>query len=98
MAGRPKLFTCPSCRHTYLGHDPVEDCPRCGYDYRPKTGFRWDIVGYLVVILALLSFALMSSYYRESVPITPTVQSDETEKLPGSRQMPFRSPYEERGR
>jgi len=90
----PKLFTCPSCRHTYLGHDPVPDCPRCGHDYRPKPGFRWDVLAYLVVIMALLSFVLMSSYYREMVPI-PTKQVDDREKLPGARDAPFHSPYDE---
>lgn len=94
---RPKLFTCPSCRHTYLGHDPVPDCPHCGYDYRPKEGFRWDVVAYLVVIMALLSFFLISSYYRETIRM-PTVYTNEQEKLPGSRDVPFRNPYEERKR
>jgi len=51
MPQSPKLFTCPKCRHTYLGTEPLPDCPRCGYDYREKEGFRWDVVVYLLTIM-----------------------------------------------
>jgi hypothetical protein len=105
MAKGPKLFTCPKCRHTYLGHDPAHDCPRCGYDYRGgKEGFRWDVVAYVAVILALLSVFAMSFYYRDMArmprqsPNTNTnPRGNEHEKLPGAREIPFQSPYRERG-
>jgi hypothetical protein len=99
----PKLFTCPKCRHTYLGHDPVPDCPRCGYDYRGKAGFRWDIIAYLLVIMGLVSFLLVSSYYKDRLNIAPqrpiASPGKEKEKLPGSSasKAPFESPYRERG-
>ena len=106
MPGRPKLFTCPKCRHTYLGHDPLPDCPRCGYDYREKKGFRWDTLVYVLVIMALMSFFFVSSYYRDGVgmsrPRAGQQQPDGGhEKLPGeggSRSVPFESPYRDRGR
>ena len=102
MSKGPKLFTCPKCRHTYLGHDPVHDCPRCGYDYRGKEAFRWDVVAYLAVILALLSVFVMSFYYRDRASMppqhpTPHTSRNEHEKLPGARETPFQSPYQERG-
>jgi len=102
MAKGPKLFTCPKCRHTYLGHDPVHDCPQCGYDYRGKQGFRWDVVAYVAVILALLSVFAMSVYYRDMARMpqpTPNqhTSGNEHEKLPGVRDIPFQSPYQERG-
>jgi hypothetical protein len=102
MAKGPKLFTCPKCRHTYLGHDPAHDCPRCGYDYRGKEGFRWDVVAYVAVILAFLSIFAMSVYYRDMARMpqpTPNqhTSGNEHEKLPGVRDMPFQSPYRERG-
>ena len=55
-----KLFSCPKCRHTYLGHDPLPDCPRCGYDYREKEGFRWDVLVYLLAIIGFVSFVLVA--------------------------------------
>ena len=60
----PKLFTCPRCRKAYLGHDPLPDCPSCGYDYRVKGGFRWDVLVYLLSVLGLISYLLVSSSYR----------------------------------
>ena len=101
MRKGPKLFTCPKCRHTYLGHDPVPDCPRCGHDYRGKEGFRWDMLAYVAAILALLSLFLMTTYYRDSVRMPPqssTTGENEPEKLPGARSVPFHNPYQERGR
>jgi hypothetical protein len=99
MPKGPKLFNCPKCRHTYLGHDPVPDCPRCGFDYQSKEGFRWDMLAYLAVILALLSFFVMTFYYRDMarMPQQNPNTSNEHEKLPGAREAPFRSPYQERG-
>ncbi len=107
MPKGPKLFTCPKCRHTYLGHDPLPDCPHCGYDYRVKEGFRWDVVVYLLAIIGLVSFLLVASYYRvytgigSGVPRTSVGTEEPTEKLPGSEQSrarPFQSPYHEPGR
>jgi hypothetical protein len=97
----PKLYNCPKCRHTYLGYDPVPDCPRCGFDHRSKEGFRWDLLAYLAVILTLLSFFVMSFYYRDMVKMpqqnpNPNT-SNEHEKLPGARDTPFQTPYQERG-
>lgn len=105
MTKSPKLFTCPKCRHSYLGHDPLPDCPRCGYDYREKEGFRWDVLVYLLFIISLLSFLLVASYYRGNtggVPRTSAAHPDGSqEKLPGSdtsQARPFQSPYHEPGR
>ncbi|MGQ0812025.1 MAG: hypothetical protein ACT4OO_12480 [Nitrospiraceae bacterium] len=107
MATSPKLFTCPKCRHTYLGHEPLPDCPRCGFDYREKEGFRWDILVYLLAILGLISFLLVSSYYRGflggSAPTSrssTTLQGDMPEKMPGGERnasKTFRTPYHEPG-
>jgi hypothetical protein len=97
----PKYFTCPKCRHRYLGHDPVPDCPQCGYDYREKEGFRWDVLVYLLVIISLVSFTLVASYYRGVIggPPRPAASAqDGGEKLPGSGPAPFQSPYHEQGR
>jgi hypothetical protein len=63
--------------------------------------FRWDAVVYLVVIVALISVFLMSSYYTDSVRLfrqRSAQTSDDQEKLPGSRDVPFQSRYQERGR
>lgn len=104
LAGKgPKLFTCPRCRKAYLGHDPLPDCPSCGYDYRVKGGFRWDVLVYLLSVLGLISYLLVSSSYRtlitapaSSNPPTattgPPVSGDE--KLPGSRHAPLVYPPE----
>lgn len=100
MPKGPKLYTCPKCRHTYLGHDPVPDCPRCGFDYRSKEGFRWDLLAYFAVILALLSFFVMSFYYRDVLRMpqqNSNTSGNEHEKLPGARDTPFQNPYQERG-
>lgn len=108
MAQSPKLFTCPKCRRTYLGQEPLPDCPECGYDYRAQEGFRWDVVVYLLAIIGFVSFLLVSSYYRGNTGIglpAPRASSvppdDAPEKLPGggsSTTEPFQSPYHEPGR
>jgi hypothetical protein len=108
MPQAPKLFTCPRCRQTYLGHDPLPDCPHCGYDYPAREGFRWDLVVYLLAIFGLLSFLLVASYYRKDMGVdraTPqassTPRDSPGEKLPGSGTpgaAPFQSPYHEPGR
>jgi hypothetical protein len=106
LAGKgPKLFTCPRCRKAYLGHDPLPDCPSCGYDYRVKGEFRWDVLVYLLSVLGLISYLLVSSSYRtlitapaSSNPPTATtgpgapVSGDE--KLPGARHAPLVYPPE----
>ncbi|MDE3035854.1 MAG: hypothetical protein KGJ14_07760 [Nitrospirota bacterium] len=87
MAQGPQLFTCPKCRHRYLGHEPLPDCPRCGYDYREREGFRWDVLMYLLAIMGLLSFLLVASYYRGNLGVmsreTAAAPQDGLEKLPG---------------
>ena len=95
----PKLFTCPKCRKAYLGHDPLPDCPACGYDYPVHGGFRWDVLVYLLSVLGLMSYLLVSSSYRSM--ITESVSNDrgtaagsEQEKLPGSQQATFVYPPE----
>ena len=42
---RPRLLTCPRCKESYLGgpHEQLPDCPHCGYDYRNREGFRFDL-------------------------------------------------------
>jgi hypothetical protein len=101
----PKLFTCPRCRKAYLGHDPLPDCPSCGYDYRVKGGFRWDVLVYLLSVLGLISYLLVSSSYRSLItaPISsdppsattaPTAPVTGEEKLPGSRRAPLVYPPE----
>jgi hypothetical protein len=87
----PKLFTCPRCRKAYLGHDPLPDCPACGFDYRVREGFRWDVLVYLLSILGLMGYFLVSSSYR-SVPVGAPSAVHGDEKLPGSQQPPIEYP------
>lgn len=93
----PKLFTCPNCRKAYLGYDPLPDCPACGFDYRVRTGFRWDVLVYLLSILGLMGYLLVSSSYRSL--ITEPISNERgfsavsaAEKLPGSRPAPLSYP------
>jgi hypothetical protein len=82
----PKLFTCPKCHKVYLGRDPLPDCPACGFDYRDRGGFRWDVLVYLLSILGLMSYLLISSSYRSVLDGT-TFRGDMPsygEKLPGA--------------
>jgi hypothetical protein len=101
----PKLFTCPRCRKTYLGHDPLPDCPSCGYDYRMQGGFRWDVLVYLLSVLGLISYLLVSSSYRSLItapastsPVMsatdPASSLSKDEKLPGRRHAPLVYPPE----
>ena len=100
----PKMFTCPTCRATYLGHEPLPDCPRCGYDYREQERFRWDLLVYLLSILGLVSYLLVSSSYRSLLGEPPADRvrlsgGDGSEKLPGTnRPAAFRTPYHEPAR
>lgn len=99
MAQGPKLFTCPRCRHQYLGHEPLPDCPRCGYDYQVTEGVRWDLVVYLLAILGLVSYLLVSSHYRRGIAGMEGASrpvSEAGEKLPGAAGPA--SPYHELGR
>lgn len=100
----PKLFTCPKCRKSYLGYETLPDCPACGFDYRESHGFRWDVLVYLLSILGLVSFLLVSSSYRSlmggsrSNQLVPS-RGEDQEKLPGrDRSETFRTPYHESGR
>lgn len=95
----PKLFTCPRCRKAYLGHEPLPDCPACGFDYRVRSGFRWDVLVYLLSVLGLMSYFLVSSSYRSL--ITESASTDRSspagmagEKLPGGGQRPLVYPPE----
>ncbi len=93
----PKLFTCPKCRKAYLGYDPLPDCPGCGFDYRERGGFRWDVLVYLLSILGLMSYFLVSSSYRTLMPSATFSQGQgpgrkAEEKLPGSHRLPVEYP------
>lgn len=93
----PKLFTCPKCRKAYLGREALPDCPACGFDYREPGGFRWDIVVYFLSILGLMSYLLVSSSYRDLLPVSAkrdrfSSGSAGDEKLPGSRELPVKYP------
>jgi len=95
----PKLFTCPKCRKTYLGHDPLPDCPACGYDYPVRGGFRWDVLVYLLSVLGLMGYFLVSSSYRTLIMDSVSNPSGSSavssgEKLPGARQAPLVYPPE----
>lgn len=84
----PKLFVCPKCRTSYLGHEPLPDCPDCGFDYREREGVRWDVLVYLLSILGLISFLLVSSSYRSFVSgaLSNEISRPDregSEKLPG---------------
>ena len=49
------------------GHDPLPDCPACGYDYPVRGGFRWDVLAYFLSVLGLMSYFLVSSSYRSMI-------------------------------
>lgn len=92
----PKLFTCPQCRKAYLGYEALPDCPACGFDYRAQGGFRWDVIVYLLSILGLMSYFLVSSSYRTVLPTQTGPESSSHmangEKLPGKTQVPIEYP------
>jgi hypothetical protein len=82
-----------------LGHDPLPDCPSCGYDYPVKGGFRWDVLVYLLSVLGLISYLLVSSSYRTlitaplsndspSATTAPAAPVSGDEKLPGGSRRP----------
>ena len=39
-------------------------CPRCGYDYRVQGGDALDLLVYLLAIMGLVSYFLVSVNYR----------------------------------
>lgn len=82
------MFTCPQCRETYLGgpSERLPDCPHCGYDYRTRRGFRFDLLGMMVLIIAMIGFLLLTSNYKSGTAgssRSQAVQGDMPEKLPG---------------
>lgn len=108
MSTSTALFTCPPCRSTYLGHDPVPDCPRCGYDSRITEGFRWDIAVYLLSILTLTSFLFVGSQYRRYLEpgqngahgagSRPDATRHTMPEPEPAGNLPFESPYHGAGR
>ena len=85
---RPRVLTCPRCKGSYLGgpHEQLPDCPHCGYDYRSRDGFRFDLLFLMVLIIAMVAFLLLSSNYRSGLvgsSLPQAVQEDRPEKLPG---------------
>lgn len=85
---RARMFTCPRCREAYLGgpSERLPDCPQCGYDYRTRQGFRFDLLVMMVLIIAMIGFLLLSLNYKtrsagSSMP--QVMQGDMPEKLPG---------------
>jgi hypothetical protein len=98
----PKLFTCPNCRKTYLGFDTLPDCPACGFDYPVRGGFRWDVLVFLLSILGLMSYFLVSTSYRSLITAPISIGSGSShasseEKLPGNRQVPTIYPSDRDG-
>jgi len=98
----PTLFTCPHCKKAYLGYEVLPDCPACGFDYPTEGGFRWDVLVYLLSILGLMSYFLVSSSYRSLITAPVSFGSDSShvsgvEKLPGSRPVPLVYPLDRDG-
>ncbi len=60
----PKLLTYLKRRKANVGHDPLPDCPACGFDDREREGFRRDALVYLLSILGSIGVLLFSSSYR----------------------------------
>ena len=88
QAASPQIFTCPRCKEAYWGGagDQLPDCPRCGYDYRKREGFRLDLLFLMILIIAMFGFLLLTSSYKggttgSSMP--QAVQGESPEKLPG---------------
>jgi hypothetical protein len=82
-----------------LGHEALPDCPACGYNYPVRDGFRWDILVYLLSVLGLVSYLLVSSSYRSMITESGSLSrgaavGTEQEKLPGSQHAPFVYPPE----
>jgi len=84
----PQIFTCPRCKETYWGgpNERLPDCPHCGYDYRKREGFRFDLLFMMVLIIAMFGFLLLTASYKSGTAgslMPRAVQEDAPEKLPG---------------
>lgn len=92
MSNGPKLFRCHQCSQTYLSHDAVPDCPRCGRDDKEVKMSGMDGTIFLLTIIGILAFLLTASYYRgilgtepgNSSYVSQPVPGQPYEKLPGS--------------
>ena len=87
-AASPQVFTCPRCKESYWGGagEQLPDCPRCGYDYRTREGFRIDLLFLMILIIAMVGFLLLTSTYKSGSAgsaMPQAVQGDLPEKLPG---------------
>jgi len=86
-ASRARIFTCPRCKHQYWGApgEQLPDCPQCGFDYRGREEFRFDLVFLMVLIVAMIGFMLLTSSYRGGSGTigSRSFQESQPEKLPG---------------
>jgi len=86
-APRARFLTCPICKDSYWGgpKDPLPDCPHCGYDYRNREGFRFDLLFLMVLIIGMIGFLLLSSSYKGGTMTSAPAAMEGTmpEKLPG---------------
>ena len=87
-ASRARLFTCPRCKETYWGKpdERLPDCSHCGYDYRKREGFRFDLLFLMVLIIAMFGFLALTASYNGGTAgsmMPRAVQGDMPEKLPG---------------
>jgi len=75
------------CKDSYWGgpKDPLPDCPHCGYDYRNREGFRFDLLFLMVLIIGMIGFLLLSSSYKGGTMTSAPAAMEGTmpEKLPG---------------
>jgi hypothetical protein len=87
-ASHTRIFTCPRCKAQYWGgpNEELPDCPHCGFDYRTRQGFRFDLLFLMVLIIAMFGFLLLTSSYKGGSPGGPgskVFQDPAPEKLPG---------------
>ena len=83
-----RIFTCPQCKDTYWGgpNERLPDCPHCGYDYRKRQGFRFDLLFLMVLIIAMIGFLLLTSNYKSGSAgsaMPQAIHGEAPEKLPG---------------
>jgi len=66
---RPRVFTCPRCKASYLGgpHEQLPDCPTAGTTIGAGEGFRFDLLLLMILIVAMVGFLLLTSNYRSGV-------------------------------